>query len=174
MNEMAGAKSDGYQIERLPKFERTLKDLIKKHYRRNKSDLQKFEELIENCLENELKLDPCSDKASDSLPFPAGTAEQGFEFRKKRWRNLPGLKGAAKFGRLIFLVYHPLKIVYLIWIYTHEEFQEPNSQPPAKELKEQVKIAKSEIETIDLDSEPDITVESDPQEISYTEDSDTV
>ena len=165
MNEIEGDKSTEYQIKRLPKFERTLKDLIKNHYRRNKSDLQKFEALIEDCVENELRLDPCSDKTSDSLTFPAGTAEQGFEFRKKRWRNLPGLKGAAKFGRLIFLVYHPLRIVYLIWIYTHEEFQKPpDTQPPAKELKEQVNIAKIEAETIDRDI--DTTIESETPEIT--------
>lgn len=146
MNEIEGDKPDDYFIKRLPKFERTFSDLIKKHYRRNKTDCQKFQELIDHYIENELKLNPCSDQVSDSLSFPAGTAEQGFEFRKKRWRNLPGLRGSAKFGRLIFLVYHPLKVVYLIWIYTHEEFQEPQAQPPAKELKEQVKIARLEVE----------------------------
>jgi hypothetical protein len=151
MNEIEGDKSDDYCIERLPKFERTFSDLIKRHYRRNKTDCQKFEELINNYIESELKLNPCSNAVSDSLSFPAGTAEQGFEFRKKRWRNLPGLRGSAKFGRLIFLVYHPLKIIYLIWIYTHEEFQEPHSQPPTKELKEQVNIAKLEVENIDKD-----------------------
>jgi hypothetical protein len=149
MNEIEGDKSDNYCIEKLPKFERTFSDLIKRHYRRNKTDRCNFEELVNSYIENELKLNPCSNEVSDSLSFLAGTAEQGFEFRKKRWRNLPGLRGSAKFGRLIFLVYHPLKRIYLIWIYTHEEFQEPHSQPPAKELKEQVNIAKLEVETID-------------------------
>jgi hypothetical protein len=93
---------------------------------------------------------PCSSCVSDDEGFPSDTAEQGFEFRKKRWRRLPGLQGGARFGRLIFVVYHPKKIVNLVWIYTHAEFQEPKNRPPERDLKAEVNHFKQEVLTEDL------------------------
>lgn len=36
-------------------------------------------------------------------------------------------------------------MIYLVWIYTHAEFQSPKSQPPDKELKQQINLAKEDI-----------------------------
>lgn len=136
-----------YQIKFLQKFEKTYKELIKKHYKKNKKAQKEFCNLIQNFLENQAFLEnPSSQDFSDSLNFPSDTAEEGFEFRKKRWRRLPSLQGAARFGRLIFLIYHPRKIVYLVWIYTHAEFQKPKSQPPDKDLKRQINLAKQNLQ----------------------------
>jgi hypothetical protein len=135
-----------YQIKRLPKFDKSYKDLIKKHYRKNKKGEQEFSNLVQEFLDNqEFLTNPSSDEFSDSLNFPSNTAEEGFEFRKKRWRRLPYLQGASRFGRLIFLIYHPKKVIYLVWFYTHAEFQKPQSQPPDKELKQQINLAKEDI-----------------------------
>jgi hypothetical protein len=136
--------SNNYQIRRLGKFEITYQGLIKKHYRRDARAKEQFEQLVED-LVKEAESNPCLDCVSDPEPFPAGTAQQGFEFRKKRWRRLPGLQGAARFGRLLFVVHHPKKIVFLVWIYTHAEYQEPKSRPPDKELKIEVNFVKQEI-----------------------------
>ena len=136
--------SNKYQIRRLGKFKDTYRALVKKHYRRDAKAKEKFEHLVENFLK-EVEASPCSAHVSDPESFPASTAEQGFEFRKKRWRGLPGLQGAARYGRLLFVVYHPKKIVYLVWIYTHAEYQEPKSRPPDKELKFEVNFVKQEI-----------------------------
>ncbi|MDL5048348.1 hypothetical protein QQ054_20270 [Oscillatoria amoena NRMC-F 0135] len=114
--------------------------MIKKHYRKNTQAKQELEELIDNYL-LQLEVNPCSSTVSDDEGFPKGTAESDFEFRKKRWRRLPGLQGAARYGRLLFVVCHPKKIVYLVWIYTHAEFE---LRPPDKELKEQINFAKQE------------------------------
>ena len=138
--------SSKYQIKRLGKFEGTYQALIKKHYRRDAKAREKFEYLVEDFVK-EVENSPCSDCVSDPEPFPASTAEQGFEFRKKRWRRLPGLQGAARFGRLLFVVYHPKKIVYLVWIYTHAEYQEPKSRPPDKDLEVEVNLVKQEIKS---------------------------
>lgn len=131
----------GYQIRRLAKFETSYADLLKKHYRKDKKGREEFIKLVEDYI-GELESSPCSDCVSDEEIFPADTADPDFDFRKKRWRNLPRLQGCAKFGRLMFVVYHPQKIVYLVWIYTHAEYQKPKSRPPEKDLKVQVNDAK--------------------------------
>ena len=136
--------SNKYKIRRLGKFEDTYRALVKRHYRRDAKAKEKFEYLVEEFVK-EAENNPCSNCVSDPEPFPGSTAEQGFEFRKKRWRRLPGLQGAARFGRLLFVVYHPKKIVYLVWIYTHAEYQESKSRPPDKELKFEVNFIKQEI-----------------------------
>ena len=137
--------SNNYQMKHSAKFETTFKTLIKNHYRRDIKSREKFIALVENYLEKDLKDNPCSDCVSDPEPFPGNTAEQGFEFRKKRWARLPGLQGAARFGRLLFIVHKSKKIVCPLWIYTHAEFQEPKSRPPDKELAAEINCIKQDI-----------------------------
>lgn len=75
--------SNNYQIRRLKKFDITYEALIKKHYRKDTKGRKEFQELVEDYLKK-LEFDPCSDCISDKEPFPSDTAEQDFEFRKKR------------------------------------------------------------------------------------------
>lgn len=135
--------SNSYQVRRVPRFDRSYDALIKKHYRRNKKAKQEFEQIVKDFIK-EVEDISCLDRISDLEPFPSKTAEAGFEFRKKRWRRLPGLEGSARFCRLIFLVCHPKKRLYLIWIYTHAEFSEPNSRPPDKDLRDEISFIKQE------------------------------
>lgn len=125
--------SENYQIKRSPKFEASYKSLIKSHYRKNKQAREKFEKTLTDyfvCLrDNPLEI-------SDKEKFPNGYSVDGMELRKKRWRSLPGLSGAAQYGRLLFLVDRGSHIIYLLWIYTHEEFKKT---PPAREIGEQIK-----------------------------------
>ncbi|MBA3923344.1 MAG: hypothetical protein H0X31_17280 [Nostocaceae cyanobacterium] len=123
--------------------------MIKKHYRKNSQARAEFEHLVEEYLKN-IEIEPCSSLVSDPESFPGNTADSDLEFRKKRWRRLPGLQGAARFGRLLFVVCHSKRIVYLVWIYTHAEFQEPNSRPPDRELATEINLVKQ-----DLSSEAD-------------------
>lgn len=136
--------STNYQIKHLTKFDRTYAALIKKYYRKNAKAREEFEQIIAD-YKKELEINPCLDSVSDAEPFPANTAEPDFDFRKKRWRRLPGLQGAARLGRLLFIVCHSRKTVYLMWIYTHAEYQEPNSRPSDKELKAEINFLKEEI-----------------------------
>lgn len=133
-----------YQIRRLPKFETSLEQLIKKHYRKDKKARREFEEFIDSYIE-ELEKNPFSDRLSDKEPFPSDTSDPDLEFRKKRWTRLPRLKGSARFGRLLFVIARPTNTVYLIWIYTHSEYQSPKPRPPDKELKDQIKQVKKEL-----------------------------
>jgi hypothetical protein len=135
-----------YQIRNLRKFEITYKNLIKTHYRKNKQDRALFEEMFLNYLDN-LENDPLSEDTCPGEQFPNGTAEEGYYLRKKRWRNLPGLEGGARFGRLIFLVCKLQRVVYLLWIYTHADHSDQKSRPPDKELAALISEAKEKAVT---------------------------
>ncbi|MFN6562684.1 MAG: hypothetical protein RMY28_023205 [Nostoc sp. ChiSLP01] len=146
--------SNSYQIRKLARYERTYEALLKKHYRKDAKSRKEFEQVIEDLLE-ELRINPCSNEISELEPFPAKTADPTIEFRKKRWRRLPGLQGAARFGRLIFVVCEQKKLVYLVWIYTHAEYSEPNSRPPDQELKAEINYVKQVIVSVEADEEPE-------------------
>ena len=127
-----------YQIKRSTKFETSYSSLVKTHYRKNRQGIKDFEGNFKKYLKT-LREDPYRD--SDREPFPANTYHSGFELRKKRWKRLPGLDGTARLGRLIFMIHESSKTVYLLWIYTHAEFEK---RPPASELSGEVKYAQQE------------------------------
>lgn len=139
---MAG--SETYQIKRCQKFDSSYAHLVKRHYRRNKRELDKFEELIDEFVTG-LATNPCPDDSSRES-FPGNSAGEGLELRKKRWQRLPGLQGSARYGRLFYIIDHIRKCVHLLWIYTHAEYGEPKSQPPQKELAREINIVKQEIQ----------------------------
>ena len=53
---------------------------------------------------------------------------------------MPGFHGAARQGWLIYLVNDEERVVLLLWIYTHAEFEK---RPPEKELAEMLKKSES-------------------------------
>lgn len=111
---------EAYQIKPLEKFESSFEKLIKSHYRKNKRARNSFEELIESFIE-ELRNNPSSNSISEDEGFPKDCYKPEFQFRKIRFR-MPELQGAAKFGRLMYVVHEAQRVVYLVWVYTHEEF----------------------------------------------------
>jgi hypothetical protein len=129
--------SSNYEIIESPKFQRSIILFKKDHYgKRNSQGEKEFNKIIEDYIEN-LKLGIFSD--SDIETFPHGIAEDGYEFRKKRWTRLPRLDGASRLGRLIYLIYYPKNLVCLLWFYSHQEF---TKQPPDKEFSDLIKCAK--------------------------------
>ncbi|KYC41659.1 hypothetical protein WA1_16580 [Scytonema hofmannii PCC 7110] len=109
-----------YQIKRLDKFESSFDKLVKAHYRKNKRARSSFENLIDYFID-ELRKNP-SFELSDDENFPKGCNKIDFQFRKIRF-NMPELQGAARYGRLMYIVHEPQHTVYLLWVYTHEEFR---------------------------------------------------
>lgn len=67
---------------------------------------------------------------SSPEPWPPKAAEDGQEFRKIYFR-MPRLQGAAREGRLMYLVHHAERTVVLLWVYTHAEYEK---RPPAQDL----------------------------------------
>jgi mRNA-degrading endonuclease YafQ of YafQ-DinJ toxin-antitoxin module len=116
-----------YNIVLSGKFERAIKAL-KKSYK-SKQDGKTFAGVVANIVQG-LTIDP---RPGDSRlePWPSNLRSDTWEFRKLVF-TLPGRKGASAQGRLMYLVSDSLKLLQLVWIYTHEEFQK---RPPDKDLK---------------------------------------
>ncbi|MEO1208895.1 MAG: hypothetical protein AAFX78_05055 [Cyanobacteria bacterium J06638_20] len=54
-----------------------------------------------------------------------------------RWANLPGLKGSAKYGRLLYVSFRAEQLIYLFWFYTHAEYK---GRPLEEEILRQLKL----------------------------------
>jgi hypothetical protein len=132
--------SSTYEVIRREKFEVTFERLCKSHYRKDKKSKESFVSLVNSFLES-LKTQPRPPEALQE-PIPARNClPEGCEFRKMKWRSLPGLRGSAKYGRLLYMIFEDQKLVYPFWIYTHAEFGKPKSRPPAKEILKEIKDA---------------------------------
>ncbi|MEH2382788.1 MAG: hypothetical protein V7K27_28535 [Nostoc sp.] len=124
---------EAYQIEPLEKFETSLEKLIRKHYRKNERARDSFEELVNGYI-SQLRENPSSNSFSDDENFPKGTYRTDFKFRKIRFRA-PGLDGAAKKCRFMYVVNETKRVVYLFWIYTHTEYpQRPSDDELRREF----------------------------------------
>ncbi|MDZ8104711.1 MAG: hypothetical protein RM338_03685 [Nostoc sp. DedQUE12a] len=112
---------EAYRIEQLERFEISLEKLIKSHYRKNERARNSFLELVNDYI-SQLRENPSSNSFSEDEGFPKGTYQSDFKFRKIRFRA-PELDGAAKKCRFMYVVNETKRVVYLLWIYTHEEFR---------------------------------------------------
>ncbi len=112
---------EAYRIEQLERFEISLEKLIKSHYRKNERARNSFLELVNDYI-SQLRENPSSNSFSEDEGFPKGTYQSDFKFRKIRFRA-PELDGAAKKCRFMYVVNETKRVVYLLRIYTHEEFR---------------------------------------------------
>ncbi len=129
--------SDVYQTKPLSNFETSYRKLVKKHYRKNHQAREEFIDLVGGFLRL-MRSSPRLPHAVGHLePWPPGTAEKGFELWKMHF-DMPGIKGAAGEGRLVYLIAEEERIVYPIWIYTHDEF---DKRPPEREMGRLLKSA---------------------------------
>ena len=129
--------SGSFRTRRLENFNRSYKDLIKSHYRKNQKDRASFEERLSRYL-SLLRSDPYPPPPFGRVePWPKGGHREGWQLWKLDF-DMPGLMGAAKHGRLIYLIDTEGFTIYLLWIYTHAEFP---GRPPEKSLKRLTKEA---------------------------------
>lgn len=116
-----------YDLVLSDKFNSSLEQLLKAHYRRDKKAYRAFIDLLENFKKEVVE----NFEIGAPMPFPCRDPINNCQLRKQRWQKLPGLSGGSKRGRLIYLVDTERKIITFVWIYTHEEFK---TQPPDREL----------------------------------------
>ncbi|OUL25458.1 hypothetical protein BV378_15430 [Nostoc sp. RF31YmG] len=136
---MAGCEA--YQIVPLERFEISLKKLIKSHYRKNERARDSYLELVERYI-SQLRENPSSNSFSEDEGFPKGSHRADFKFRKIKFRT-PELAGAAGQCRFMYVVNEVKRIVYLVWIYTHEEFRK---RPSDDELRREFVVIEQEAE----------------------------
>jgi hypothetical protein len=130
-------ESDKFQIELLTSFERTLEKLIRDRYRKNPAGKAEFDTLIEKLIDI-LTVDPRPRPPLGSLePWPKGTSCEGWELWKLKFPMPKISSGAARQGRLIYLINGAEKKVGFIWIYTHAEFEKRPSDKILKDLLEE-------------------------------------
>lgn len=123
--------SGSFQTRRLENFNRSYKALIKAHYRKNRQAREDFEKRVVKYL-SLLRSDPCPPPPFGRVePWPKGSYREGWQLWKLDF-DMPGLGGAAKHGRLIYMIHDEESTVYLLWIYTHSEFP---GRPPEKSLR---------------------------------------
>lgn len=119
-----------FRINPSDKFKRSYKELLKRHYKGEKAKkvFQDFvAQIIKNLSSNPFLPDSFAEKFPGSLSKP-----EEWEFRKYYF-DMPNLQGAARQGRLMYLVDRTQSVIKLTWIYTHSEFPK---RPPDKNLKQ--------------------------------------
>lgn len=124
---------DSFDIRYSNKFESTYKGIFRTHYRQNTTAGDEFEEFFD-ALEEALAIDPCV-QGSVSVSWPGNFGCPGWNLRKFKL-PMPGLRGASARGRLLYILNRQAREIYLLWIYTHQEFIK---QPPTTDLKKAVK-----------------------------------
>lgn len=130
---------EAYRIEPSERFEISLEKLIRNHYRKNERARDSFLELVNDYI-GQLRENPSSNSFSDDENFPKGAYRSDFKFRKIRFRA-PGLDGAAKKCRFMYVVNETKRIVHLFWIYTHTEYPK---RPSEDELRKEFAIIQQE------------------------------
>jgi len=119
-----------FSLETSETFERSFKKLVKSF--KSSSQQQDFKELTAQLLK-ELIINPYPPKAR-AEPLPMGLK------LVKNWgfNKLPIVigKGASGQVRLMYLVNEIERIIKLLWIYNHDQF---NKRPPDKHLQEAIK-----------------------------------
>jgi mRNA-degrading endonuclease YafQ of YafQ-DinJ toxin-antitoxin module len=119
-----------FRINPSDKFKRSYKELLKRHYKGEKAQ-KLFQDFIAQILRN-LSSNPfLPDSFAEKLPGSLSKPEK-WEFRKYYF-DMPNLRGAARQGRLMYLVDRTQSVIELAWIYTHSEFPK---RPPDKNLKQ--------------------------------------
>jgi hypothetical protein len=111
-------------------FQRDLRDL-KKSYK-GQQERSAFEAQILGIL-RELTIDP-RPSSSRWEPWPGQTSAGDLEFRKLVF-GLHNRQGAKGQGRLMYLVDDPRRLIWLVYLYTHEEFMK---RPPDRQIRDRL------------------------------------
>ncbi|MGK7942421.1 MAG: type II toxin-antitoxin system RelE/ParE family toxin [Crocosphaera sp.] len=119
-----------FSLEKSEQFERSFKKLIKSY--KSQSKKREFKELIAKSLK-EMIINPYPTKAR-SEPLPSGLKlSNDWQFYKL---VIVAAKGASGQIRIMYLVNEIDRIIKLLWIYNHQQFQK---RPPDKEIREVIK-----------------------------------
>ena len=112
-----------WKVLRIDEFDKSLKNLLKSYYRRNEKGKRKFQELLMELLgqlqKTEFPLSPYWKGKPE--PSPSGSIFPG-QTLAKLYMKLPGLDGAAREGRIIYLIDRNRREIKLLYIYTHKDF----------------------------------------------------
>ena len=132
---MSGSKV--YSVKQTPKFERSLRELIRSAFPKSDPPERLMHGL--GVIFDLLQSDPrheafCRPEPAKHLGVPAGC-----ELWKVRF-DLPGVRGALGAARFVYLICEERREVILVWAYSHKQFAK---RPPHKDMKKAIReIAK--------------------------------
>jgi plasmid stabilization system protein ParE len=127
--------SDGYRLKLSPRWTRSLKAFLKAHFRKKPDAAEAFNKTIER-LVAAICRDPTLGGHGELEPWPHKSFVQGWNFRKVRF-PLDALDGAARAVRLMYLEHPVDRMVVLVWLYSHAEFEtRPSPTELAQALRE--------------------------------------
>lgn len=114
---------------------------IRKYYKKERKSDSMFMDRLADILER-LMVNPDALIEASTEPWPKNFSSRypGWSFRKIRF-DLPLLSGAVSCGRLIFLRNDELRVICLLILYTHKDFE---GRPPDKALRQLIEEATSE------------------------------
>jgi len=121
-----------YNLQVTSTFESWLKRLLDVHYFDDAIGRSRFTTFLDQAF-RQLESNPRKIVGAKPEPWPPGrrSSMHGLEFYKLYF-SMPRLTASARQGRLMYLVHERECLVYLVWIYTHADF---NTRPPDKDLK---------------------------------------
>ena len=142
--------SGNYQVRYSSTFITSYKELKKTHFRKNAKGVAELEGFIEAVVgllgyEPEPPVDLArryNDAIKDIAPQKYNSKEYlaQWEFRKLYF-SIPTLSGTASMGRLMYVIDKSRKIVYLLYVYSHQQYEK---RPPEGMMNELFKSLKRE------------------------------
>ena len=118
-----------FEVRTGRKFARDRESLRKKHYRKLPDQYRELDQHVEQVLDA-LQFDPYLNGYGEPEAFPNRQALPGWQLIKHRF-PMPGLRGNASLGRIIYFFNEEEGVVLVSQLYTHAEYPK---RPPAKEL----------------------------------------
>lgn len=121
-----------FRVAFAPSFERDFAKLIERHYRRiSDEELHQTLQIIFGELEASPRGNPPKYKPEK---WPKKAHQPPWEFWKCRF-SMPGLKGKAQKGRIMYIIHPEEHLVILVYFYTHSEFAK---YPKDRELRQRL------------------------------------
>ena len=119
-----------FPIRTSAQFQRSYKKLLKRYYKGDKAKglfIDFIDRMVKGLSEDPFRTDSLAER------WPGGLAKpEEWEFRKYYF-DMPSLGGASGEGRLMYLVNTTQRIILLLWLYTHDQFEK---RPPDRSLKQ--------------------------------------
>ena len=126
------------KIEYIPYFEKSVRNIIKTIYRKDKQGKEEFKELLERIIS--LLKKEAFPKHSEFHGRPEKAPRKSLkkgETLGKGYFSLPRTQGASREGRMLYLVDTNKKRIVLLCVYTHSEFEKRPPDELIKDLLEQ-------------------------------------
>lgn len=130
--------SESLKIQGNEAFRKNVERLVRDHYSKNKQGAAAFRELLADLIGG--LLSNATPPNSRDEPWPHGTHRDGVQFRKLSFK-MPRQHGAAREGRLMYIVDCERAVIAPVLVYTHKWFEQ---RPPARKLDELLAMLFSE------------------------------